>query len=89
MRIANRDCGTLVARREPFTGSNLRDGAGCPVFSHHIAPVVLRDTRDLAHRRLVKRRDAPFIRGVPFFVPASDSRTPRTVQNRRAGPRGT
>lgn len=27
MRIANRDCGALVARREPFTGSNLRGGS--------------------------------------------------------------
>ena len=26
MRTANRDCGALVARREPFTGSNLRGG---------------------------------------------------------------
>ena len=26
MRIANRECGALVARREPFTGSNLRGG---------------------------------------------------------------
>ena len=26
MRIANRDCGTLVARREPFNGSNLQGG---------------------------------------------------------------
>ena len=26
MRVANRDCGTLVARREPFTGSNLVGG---------------------------------------------------------------
>ena len=27
MRSANRDCGALVARREPFTGSNLRGGS--------------------------------------------------------------
>ena len=27
MRIANRDCAPLVARREPFTGSNLRGGS--------------------------------------------------------------
>ena len=27
MRVANRDCGTLVARREPFTGSNLTGGS--------------------------------------------------------------
>ena len=27
MRIANRDSGALVARREPFTGSNLRGGS--------------------------------------------------------------
>lgn len=26
MRVANRDCGTLVARREPFSGSNLTGG---------------------------------------------------------------
>ena len=26
MRTANRDCAPLVARREPFTGSNLRGG---------------------------------------------------------------
>ena len=27
MRVANRDCGALVARREPFTGSNLKSGS--------------------------------------------------------------
>ena len=26
MRSANRDCGALVARRKPFTGSNLKAG---------------------------------------------------------------
>ena len=27
MRSASRDCGALVARRDPFTGSNLRGGS--------------------------------------------------------------
>lgn len=27
MRIANRDCGALVARRKPFAGSNLKGGS--------------------------------------------------------------
>ena len=39
MRIANRDCVTLVARREPFTGSNLRGGPRGTVGSFGLLPV--------------------------------------------------
>ena len=39
MRIANRDCGTRVARREPFTGSNLRGGPRGTVGSFGLLPV--------------------------------------------------
>ena len=39
MRIANRDCGALVARREPFTGSNLRGGPRGTVGSFGLLPV--------------------------------------------------
>ena len=39
MRIANRDCGPLVARREPFTGSNLQGGPRGTVGSFGLLPV--------------------------------------------------
>ena len=39
MRITNRDCGALVARREPFTGSNLRAGARGTVWSFGLLPL--------------------------------------------------
>lgn len=43
MRIANRDCGTLVARREPFTGSNLRGGPRGTFTSLGLLPLHWRD----------------------------------------------
>ena len=43
MRIANRDCGALVARREPFTGSNLRGGPRGPVGGLGLLPLHWRD----------------------------------------------
>ena len=43
MRIANRDCGPLVARREPFTGSNLRGGSSWGVGSFGLLPLHWRD----------------------------------------------
>ena len=43
MRIANRDCGALVARREPFTGSNLRGGPRGTIGSFGRLPHELRD----------------------------------------------
>lgn len=39
MRTANRDCAPLVARREPFTGSNLRGGPRGTVGSFGLLPV--------------------------------------------------
>ena len=43
MRIANRDSGTLVARREPFTGSNLRGGPRGTVGGFGLLPLHWRD----------------------------------------------
>ena len=43
MRTANRDCGTLVARREPFTGSNLQGGPRGTVGSFGYLPGEWRD----------------------------------------------
>ena len=43
MRIANRDCGALVARREPFTGSNLVGGSPWGVGSFGRLPYAWRD----------------------------------------------
>ena len=43
MRIANRDCGALVARREPFTGSNLTGGSRGTVGSFGRLPGEWRD----------------------------------------------
>ena len=43
MRIANRDCGGLVARREPFTGSNLTGGSRGTVGSFGRLPGEWRD----------------------------------------------
>lgn len=39
MRIANKNCGARVARREPFTGSNLRGGPRGTVASFGLLPV--------------------------------------------------
>ena len=50
MRIANRDCGALVARREPFTGSNLRGGPRGTVGSFGLLPL---------HWRRVYQADDP------------------------------
>ena len=43
MRTANRDCAPLVARREPFTGSNLRGGPRGIFGSFGRLPHELRD----------------------------------------------
>ena len=43
MRIANRDCGNIVARREPFTGSNLTAGPRGTVGSFGRLPHYWRD----------------------------------------------
>ena len=43
VRIANRDCGPLVARREPFTGSNLTGGPGGTLASFGLLPGEWRD----------------------------------------------
>ena len=43
MRIANRDCGVRVARREPFTGSNLTGGSRGTVGSFGRLPGEWRD----------------------------------------------
>ena len=42
-RIANRDCGALVARREPFTGSNLQGGPRGTFTSFGFLPGEWRD----------------------------------------------
>ena len=44
MRSANRDCGALVARREPFIGSNLRGGPRGIFGSLGLLPLHWRDT---------------------------------------------
>lgn len=44
MRVANRDCAPLVARREPFTGSNLRGGPRGIFGSFGRLPNGLRET---------------------------------------------
>ena len=46
MRVANRDCGNIVARREPFTGSNLRGGPRGTVGSLGLLPLHWRDVFD-------------------------------------------
>ena len=43
MRIANRDCGALVARRETFRGSNLQGGPRGTVGSFGYLPGEWRD----------------------------------------------
>ena len=44
MRIANKNCGGHVARREPFTGSNLRGGPRGIFGSFGLLPLHWRET---------------------------------------------
>ena len=66
MRIANRDCGARVARREPFNGSNLRGGPRGTVGSFGRLPVEWRrvyqaDDPDY----VVWSYDTPIVRHLP------------------------